>query len=825
MDFEQLGAFYLGRPVDPDTGAERPEPLLYDSRNLTTHAVCVGMTGSGKTGLCLSLLEEAAIDGVPAIAIDPKGDLGNLCLTFPDLRPEDFLPWIDPEEAARKGRTPEEHARATAALWRRGLAEWGQDGSRIRRLREAADIAIYTPGSSAGLELSVLESFAAPPPAVAADPDALRERILGAVSGLLALLGIDADPLRSREHILLSRLLAHAWTAGRSLALPELIRGIQAPPFETVGVFDLETFYPARERTELAMTLNNLVAAPGFEAWIRGEPLDVDRLLHAPDGRPRVSILTLSHLGDAERMFFVTVLLNEVVSWMRAQPGTSSLRAILYMDEVFGYFPPSAAPPSKRPLLTLMKQARAHGLGVVLATQNPVDLDYKGLSNAGTWMLGRLQTERDKARVIEGLEGAAAVTGAALDRARMDRILSGLRSRVFLLHDVHEDGPELFHTRWALSYLRGPLTRDQIARLMEPRKATAARRGSPAPPPATPATGRAMAGAQEPAPAAGRPVLPAGIEERFLPVDELREHGRIVYRPHLLASATLHYAHARAEVDLWREVHLLAPVAERARAVPWKRARELPEAPRLSEEPPAGAALASLPAAAARPASYRTWRRQLASHLYRERPLVLWRCRRLELISEPDEAAGAFRGRVAAALREERDRAVAKLRERYRRRLERAQDRIASLERRIGREQEQVAHARTSTGIALGAALLSFFTGRRGSGLGRVATAARAASRSVQQRGDVARAREQLEEARKRLEALVAELEEKLDTLRQRLRPEDLAIDEIRIRPRKADLDVEGPVLLWAPFRLDADGLAEPAWPGASGDAPDFGVA
>ncbi len=450
-DFEKLGVFYLGRKHDLAEGQTLDELLLYDASDLTTHGVCVGMTGSGKTGLCISLLEEAALDGIPAIVIDPKGDMGNLMLAFDDLQPQSFLPWIDHDEATRNGRTPEEQAAFIAGLWRDGLAQWGQGPERLAAFRDAAEVAIYTPGSTAGLPVSVLSSFAAPPPAVAADAGALGDRIENSVSGLLSLIGIEADPVRSREHILLANILQAAWTQGRSLDLAGLIREIQEPPFERVGVFDLESFYPSKDRFSLAIALNNLLASPGFAAWLQGQPLDIPSLLFAPGGKPRISIMSIAHLSDAERMFFVTILLNEIVSWMRAQTGTSSLRALLYMDEIFGYFPPTAQPPSKKPMLTLLKQARAYGLGVLLATQNPVDLDYKGLANTGTWFIGRLQTERDKMRVLDGLEGASAASGAAFDRGQLDSVLSGLGKRVFLMHNVHEDAPVIFQTRWAMS--------------------------------------------------------------------------------------------------------------------------------------------------------------------------------------------------------------------------------------------------------------------------------------------------------------------------------------------------------------------------------------
>src|SRR5512145_3065378 len=439
-DFEKLGVFYLGRSKSDG------RLLLYESRQLVTHAVCVGMTGSGKTGLCIGLLEEAAIDGIPALVIDPKGDLANLMLTFPQLRSEDFSPWVNEDDARKVGLSSSDYATQQAGMWKKGLADWGQSGERIQKLRDAADIAIYTPGSNAGIPVSILKSFAAPSREIVDDPEMLRERIGTTVTGLLSLIGVEADPIKSREHILLSTIFDHTWKAGWDLDLAALIQQIQTPPATKIGVLDLDSFYPSKERFGLTMQLNNLLAAPGFSAWLEGEALDVGQMLHSPKGKPRLAIFSIAHLNDAERMFFVTLLLSQTLGWVRAQSGTTSLRAILYMDEIFGYFPPVANPPSKQPLLTLLKQARAFGLGVVLATQNPVDLDYKGLANTGTWFIGRLQTEGDKNRVMAGLEGAAA--GGAFDRGRIEKILSGLGKRVFLMNNVHESEPAIFQTRW-----------------------------------------------------------------------------------------------------------------------------------------------------------------------------------------------------------------------------------------------------------------------------------------------------------------------------------------------------------------------------------------
>ena len=475
--YEKLGAFYIGKVYDMASQQLKDDLVLYDSKDLNTHAVIIGMTGSGKTGLAITLLEEALIDRIPVIAIDPKGDLPNLLLTFPQLQPGEFRPWINEQEAIYTGLSPDQFAAKQATLWREGLAKWDQDADRIARLKAAADFTVYTPGSSSGTPVSVLRNFAPPAADIMEEKDLLRERIQSTITALLALLGMEADPITSREHILLSNIIESSWASGKGLDLAGMIRAVQTPPFERVGIMDLEAFYPPRDRFELAMRLNNLLAAPGFEAWMEGEPINISRMLHTDQGKPRASIFSISHLADSERMFFVSVLLNEILAWMRTQPGTTSLRAVLYMDEILGYFPPVKNPPSKAPLLTLLKQARAFGLGIVLATQNPVDLDYKGLSNTGSWFIGRLQAERDKTRVLEGLEGAAAGTG--FNRSAMEEVLAGLGQRVFLLNNVHENGPVTFQTRWALSYLRGPMTREQIKKLTAGSNIQAAQAASP----------------------------------------------------------------------------------------------------------------------------------------------------------------------------------------------------------------------------------------------------------------------------------------------------------------------------------------------------------
>jgi hypothetical protein len=768
------------------------DPLMYDSRDLTTHAVCIGMTGSGKTGLCISLLEEAALDGIPALVIDPKGDIANLMLTFPDLTPSEFRPWIDAGEAARKGVSSDELAAKTAETWKKGLAEWGQDGERIRRFRDSVDIAIYTPGSTAGLPLSILRSFA-PSPA-GSDSTGTRDRISAAVSGLLGLVGIAADPLKSREHILLSAIVDAAWSKGNALDLAGLIGAIQKPPFDKVGVFDVETFYPAKDRLELAMAINNLLASPGFSVWLEGEALDIQRLLFTAEGKPRISIVSIAHLTDAERMFVVTLLLNELVAWMRRQSGTSALRALFYMDEIFGYFPPTAMPSSKLPMLTLMKQARAFGLGVLLATQNPVDLDYKGLSNAGTWFIGRLQTERDQQRVIDGLSSTLA--GAEFDRAMLEKLMAGISPRVFLMRKASEDQPLLFRTRWALSYLRGPLTLPEITRLMEERKTAA-------PAADAPVTVRAQV-------PAARPVLPAGVQEVFLAAKP--GVGALVYRPRLVATAELHYVDKPAGVDGWTKVALLAPLGDADGTSVWSEAAPVTNLDSvLAAGPVDGAGFGELPAAALNAKSHAEWSRSLAAHLYQCGAVELLACRTPKLTSNPGESEGDFRTRLAQALREYRDQEVTKLRDRHAAKLRSLDDRLRSAQNRVEREKSQYSQRKLDTVISIGTSVLGAIFGGRSVATTRAGSAARSAGRVFGERGDVARADESLEALTAERDGLLRQIEQEAGELTGSLDPARIELTRISIAPRKSDIGIGRIAIAWEPWRTAADGFPRSA--------------
>ena len=798
--YEKLGAFYLGKPFDLATNTLGTEPVLYDSKDLVTHAVIVGMTGSGKTGLGLSLIEEAAIDGVPVLAIDPKGDLGNLLLTFPNLAPADFRPWVDPEEAARQGITVDAYAEAEAANWKKGLEAWGQDAERIARLRAAADFAIYTPGSRAGRPVSILESFSAPSESEREDSERMAEAVTTTATGLLTLLGVDADPVQSREHILLSAILGEAWAKGENLDLATIIHRVQQPPFARVGVLELEAFYPEKDRFALAMRINGLLAAPSFGLWLEGEPLDVGKILYTPEGKPRVAIVSVAHLSDQERMFFLTLLLNRVVSWMRAQSGTSSLRALLYLDEVAGYMPPVANPPSKQALLLLMKQARAFGLGVVLATQNPIDIDYKGLSNAGTWFLGRLQTERDKARLLDGLEGALQGQGHTFDRAETERILSSLQKRTFFLHNVHEDHPVIFQTRWAMSYLRGPLTKDQIKLLspQAPAASPASAKAAAGTPPPVPAARAPKAAAAADAPAAP-PVLPPQIEQFFAPA----KSGVMApeYEPMLFAKASVRFVDAKRGVDMSRDVVKLVPFGSGAVLVDWESAEDADiDAADLETAPAGPATFAPLPTAAAKATSYTTWQKDFARWLQQGQLLSIFYDKPTGLCSRPDETEAAFRARVALRDRETRDAAKDALRQKYASKIGTLTERIRRAEQAKQVQEQQASDAKLQTGISVLGTIAGAIFGRKtisAGTLGKATTAARGMGRTMREAGDVTRAGETLETYRAQLQEMEHDIEAEVAGLEAGAAPPNRPFSPVEVRPKKTHVVPERVVLVW----------------------------
>ena len=789
---EQLGSFYLGREFDSQASATTDEALLYDSKDLVTHGVVLGMTGSGKTGLCMAMLEEAAMDHVPAIVIDPKGDIANLMLTFPDLAPDDFRPWINEDDAQRKGRTPDEHAAATADLWRKGLADWGQSPERIRTLKDRVDVNIFTPGSKSGIPVSILSSLEAPPFEVVDDGELLGERIESTVSSLLSLVGVDADPIQSPEAVLLSNVFAHEWRAGHDLSLESLIRHLQQPPFDKVGVIDVDSFLSSRKRQSLALKFNNLLASPGFATWLEGPPLDISRMLHAPDGKPRVSIFSIAHLSDSERMFFVSLLLNQMLGWMRAQGGTTSLRALLYMDEIYGYLPPTANPPSKRPMMTMLKQARAFGLGCLLATQNPVDLDYKALSNIGSWFLGRLQTERDKLRVLDGLEGAAASQDSRFDRGAMEALLSGLGSRVFLLNNVHDGAPVLFHVRWVMSYLAGPLTRSSIRKLMDPKrgefKSTTVKTvaDAPANPMAMPA---ASGKSSEPS---SRPSVGPGVVEHFMPVAGSSEG--VGYRPHLMRSGTVHFALKKAGVEGSRKVFKVNAMTEDG--IDWDEDMTVkPEG--LVDAPSTGAGFAALPGFAMNAANYKQVSKDFSEWMYRNERAGILECPALKAFAGLGEDEAEFRARLAQSAREARDAAVEKIRDKAEARLKTMEKRLRTAEGSLEREKAQASAAKIDAGMSvLGSLLGGLLGGRRRS----ASTAVRRSSRAYQQHRDIATAEGKVEAIEQDISELEAELAADIEELTTDYDPAALELETEVLKPTRANVKVDEVGLLWLPY-------------------------
>ncbi len=781
--------FYLGGVIDAASGERTSARADYDPGDLTTHGVIVGMTGSGKTGLGIIYLEEALLAGIPVLVLDPKGDMTNLLLTFPDLRPDDFVPWIDESTARAAGVSVAEMAATTAERWRSGLADWDQDGDRIRRLKEGAGFTIYTPGSSAGVPLNIVGSLDDPGLDWDEEAETLRDEIQGFVSGLLGLVGIDADPISSREHILLCNLIEHAWREGRSLDLATLLAWVQRPPLRKLGVFELDTFFPEDDRTDLAMKLNGLVASPAFRAWTEGAPVDVERLLWR-DGKPQAAIVYLAHLSDEERQFVVTLVLSKLVTWMRSQSGSGDLRALVYMDEVFGFVPPTAEPPAKKPILTLLKQARAFGVGMLLATQNPVDLDYKAMSNAGTWCIGRLQTERDKARILEALQSARGDT----DAAALDRLVSGLDQRQFLLHNTREAAPELFTTRWALCFLRGPLTRDQIGVLMDGVVAPQA-----PPPVAQPATTEPALGDDE---SAVMPPVADGIPVAHLDpaagwigaVDGDPASHR--YRAGIAARVSLTYDDAPAKLthtEEWEAVLIPidpAPDFAAARVVDHDTRDFVAAAP--------DDARYRLPAADVASAAF--WRdaaRRLEDHLARERTVQIFKNPELKLYSRVGEAREQFAARCDAAAEQEADAEAAGLRDKYRTKVKRVQEQLASAERRVAELEVDLEGARQQQVVESAGAVLDVLLGRKSTRGITGSARTRRAAHSKEQR--LATAETKALDKSTEIQELEAELQEELEEINDRWETRGDAIASVEIGLEKNDIDIVALTLLWIP--------------------------
>jgi hypothetical protein len=798
------GSFHLGKIVDPATGKPGANDLVVGSSDLTTHGVVVGMTGSGKTGLAIVLLEEALLAGIPVLVLDPKGDMGNLALTFPDLTPESFRPWVNESEATAEGLSPEDYAAKTATVWREGLEAQGIGPERIQALRDAAGVTIYTPGSTAGVPLNVIGSLGAPALSWDSESETLRDEIEGTVTSLLALIGIAADPLSSREHVLLANLIENAWRAGRDLDLGTLIGEIQSPPLRKLGVFEIDAFFPPKERTELALKLNALVAAPTFAAWGEGRPLDPQTLLFTPEGKPRAAIVYLAHLSDEERMFVTTLVFAKLVTWMRGQSGTSDLRALAYMDEVAGYVPPTAAPPAKKPILTIFKQGRAFGLGLVLSTQNPVDLDYKAMSNAGTWLVGRLQTENDKARVLEGLRSAS---GGA-DIAALDASIGALQKRQFMLVSAKSSTPRVFGTRWAMSYLRGPLTKEQVELLMkdEPRPAAAAApAGTSAPAaPAAPTTAEEALAADETSVA---PTVAQGVPVGYLDTAApwAAQVGAVTgstrMRAFLAARVALRYDDSAAGIDEQQEFEALYGPLDEGLDLDTETIVDFDDRD-FGTDAPAGAAYVLPQAPIAESKLFTGAAKDIQARLVANRALELYRNRELKLFSRPGEAQEDFLKRCDESGQVKADAEAAKIRDRLEAKEERLQKALELAQRRVEELDTQTRSRQAGTLISgAGAVLGALFGGKRSArsisnAVGSVASKGGQAMTSSQRR-DTAQAKveqtsDELQQVEQEILDEVAEIDEKWRSVAE-------SVETVAIRLEATDVRVTETRLVWVP--------------------------
>ncbi len=779
---EKKGMFYLGKLYDTQTGKVKDEPLLYSSQNLTTHAVCIGMTGSGKTGLGITLLEEAALNAIPSIIIDPKGDMGNILLTFPGLSAEEFKPWIDEGEAERKGKTVDAYAEEVAQTWREGLKAWGETPKRLQDLRSAVSMEIYTPASKAGIPLSILGSFEAPSGEFAADAEAVREKILSTTSSILGLLGIAADPVKSREHILVATIIEQAWKQGENIEIAGLIQQVLKPDFDKIGVLDIETFFPAKDRMALSIKLNNLLASPGFQAWMEGAPLDIQQLLYTPGKKPKISVISIAHLNDSERMFFVTLFLNQLIAWMRKQTGTSSLRAIFYMDEILGYFPPTALPPSKMPMLTLLKQARAFGLGMVLCTQNPVDLDYKGLSNCGTWFIGRLQTARDKSRVIEGLSAAS---NGDIDLKEIDALMSGISKRAFIMRSVHEKKPVIFQTRWALSYLRGPLTLAQIKILAKDMKKTIAA--------AVSAKDKNIMPAAE-----IKPVIADDIPQYFASTINATA---VNYRPLIAGFAKLHFVDKKYNVDTWVDFCLVCN-AEEGKAVLWETAKNQPDLKqRLAHSPVENAVYQNPPSGLLQEKKLKSLKQDLFNYLYQTKTLELLECKEADLVSEVNEQEADFRQKAALLLKKRREALEQKLHAEYDKKIAALTEKIRQAEEKKNAQEQQSLYQKLAAFCSFITTLLGvLLSGKKltKTTITQAGTSFKRLGRIRKENQDVTYAELNLQVLQQQLQDLQTQLEIKLAKL-PAVDSGSLKLDEVAIRPRKSDITIDEIALIWQP--------------------------
>ncbi len=777
--YEKLGLFYLGQDIDK-TSLEPTDALtLLKNKNFTTHAAIIGMTGSGKTGLGIGLIEEAAIDNIPSIIIDPKGDMGNLLLTDPTFSADHFEPWVK-DEALNKEKDPIEYAATIAAMWKSGIEGHHQNSARVEKFGNVKKT-IFTPGSSAGVSINILSSLDAPPSQIIDDSDSFASYIKTTVSSLLALIGIDADPVESKEYILLAQIMSNSWLAGDDLSLEDLIGRIISPTFKKIGVLPLEGFYPQSERFKFAIKFNAIIASPTFAAWLDGEKLDIQKLLYDENGKAKVAIFSISHLSDEERMFFVTLLLNKYIAWMRRQSGTSALKTILYMDEIYGFFPPVKNPPSKEPMLLMLKQARAFGVGVILSTQNPIDLDYKGLSNIGTWFIGRLQTTQDIDRVIDGLGGKV---GSSYSKKEIKTLLANLKKRTFFLKSAHLDDIRLFSTRWVMSYLKGPLKRNEISRLMEAQKNHLAR--------------------NEPEEETNEQTTAHGFESYSGLRNDIPQHfmvdlsGVHQYTPYLMSQTTLHFFNQTRGIDENETLCLSLKLNGDFNTLDWDLSKsaeeELPGDECFTQLPstaPSEAQYAAVPSIIKTDKNLTKATRGLKDWLYHEHRLELHRCKKPKMESDPYESLSDFKVRVNDALNNLKEVAIEKLQERYDKKENTLMDRMMRAEHRLEKEESDTKGSMVSIGMSVLGALFGRTTSTK------INRAIRSARQVSKEKGDVKRAEEKIDKIKDDMDELEEELEDKIDDIADKHDIDNVEFEEFAIKLRRTDIEVENISIIW----------------------------
>ncbi|MEA3417770.1 MAG: DUF87 domain-containing protein [Campylobacterota bacterium] len=777
--YEKLGLFYLGKDVDKETMAPTDVLTLMKNKNFTTHAAIIGMTGSGKTGLGIGIIEEAAIDNIPSIVIDPKGDMGDLCLTDPTFSSDHFEPWVR-DEANAKGEEPESYAEKIAATWQEGLESWGQDAARVEKFAKVKKT-IYTPGSSAGLSINIMASLEAPPAEIMDESDTLASFLKSTVSSLLSLIGIEADPIDSKEYILLARIIISNWTEGKNVTIEELIGSIINPPFKKLGILPLNSYYPQDDRFKFASKFNAVIASPGFSTWLQGENLDIQRLLYDEEGKAKIAIFSIAHLNDDERMFFVTLLLNKYIAWMRQQSGTSALKTLLYMDEIFGFFPPTKNPPSKEPMLLLLKQARAYGVGVILSTQNPVDLDYKGLSNIGTWFIGRLQTTQDIERVIDGLGGKV---GSSFDRGEIKNLLANLQKRTFFLKSAHLEDIRLFTTRWVMSYLKGPLKKREISELMKDQKGDMEKKEI------SPQEERVPE--EDPESYESYNMLDSSIPQYY----EIDTNGRNRYLPTLGAEASVGFFNQSRDIDEKEEERLTLTIKPSDTFPAWEKAEsDESDFSRFPTQPADNVKLGRLPDFIHRDKGLKQAKRALEEILYREKKLELYRVKSPKMESKPYESLGDFKVRLQDRLNEEKEEEIDTLKERYEKKERVLLDRIQRAKVRLSKEESDVASKTTDTVISAGIAVLGALFGR--SSTSKIGSTLTKGSRILKEQGDVSRAEQRVQEVQRKIDELGYELEDKIDAFEEAFDIDQCVIETFAIKPRKIDIDIGQVALVW----------------------------